>query len=217
MLQVYVDDSPGQNRRVMQAIAARYDLDRQQADTKAIIDRHHEFQLHLQKLPLCQVGIPYAPALADHMPAGNPKVRRAIKQVLTVIEALVLVQYDQREEKNNARLATLDDYATARKLLLGPLHAAMGVGKHFKYAEQLRVAIPEPEFSRKEVGSALKLNNETMVGKVLNSLVEDGLLERLNQGKKGLPSNYRWVDGVKANLETMVLPTSDQLQKFVNS
>src|SRR5207247_1704851 len=116
--QVYVDDSESHTKKVMLAIASKYDPDRAVTanDVTAIIDRHHTFQSHLQKLGPCRVGIPYAEYLAKRMPAGNTKSRRAVQQVFTIIESLVLLMQDHREPRNDYCIATLEDYEVARRL-----------------------------------------------------------------------------------------------------
>jgi hypothetical protein len=218
MVQIYLDESQHQTRRVMNAIADNYNPDQPAAnDPKAIIDRHHEFQLHLQRLPVCRVGVPYFNCLAARMPARKPKARRAIQQIFSIIEVLVVLQQDRREEKNGRLLATLEDYAVARRLLIGPLHAALGIGKDYGNAMKLKAAIKKPVFSTPEVRKALGFNNDMTTSNLLNGLMNAGLLSRLTEGRKGSPATWTWQKDGKGKLETMLLPTVEEVGQFLNS
>jgi hypothetical protein len=211
VLQVYLDDSEKQNRAVMNAIAARYDPDRQDSSAHAAqtIDRHHEFQNHLQKLPVCRVGIPYAEYLADKVPSGKTEARRVMQQVLSIIESLVVLQQHCRSLSNNQRIATLEDYALTRALLLAPLQAALGIGAaDYDKAKRLKAVKPR-QFITAEVIKVLRLSDMT-TSNFLSRLIGAGLARRLREGKRGSPALYEWTN---RNLETMVLPTVEEVRQ----
>jgi hypothetical protein len=206
MLQLHADDSKEQNRAVMVAIGGRYDPGaREEADVEAVVARHHEFQDSLRP---CRVTIPCARRLAELMPAGKPECRRVIRQVLTVVEALALLHQHRREEQDGALLATPDDYALARRLLLPSVHAAVGAGKDYKNAERLRKKITGPEFTAKEVKKALGYKSEMGPSHLLNALVKAGLLVRLTEKQGRIGATYGWANGAQSSL---VLPTAEEL------
>jgi hypothetical protein len=216
VLQVYVDDSEKQNRKVINAIAARYDPDRQDssAHIPGIIDRHHEFQNRLQSLHVCRVGIPYAEYLADKLPSGKTEARRVMQQVLSIIESLVVLQQHRRTTRNNLRIATLEDYAVTRALLLAPLHAALGIGKYYEQAKRLRAVIKRRDFTTPQAKQALGHSNEMATSRLLTSMVQAKLLERICEGKKGSPATYYWCEEAwHQNFETMVLPTVEEVKQ----
>jgi hypothetical protein len=222
MLQLYPDDSEQQNRRVMDAVAGKYNPYHTGAvvDVEAIKERHHNFQHELQGMAGIRVGIPYADYLAAQLPAGKTECRRAIQQVFTLIECLVLLQQDRRQEQNGFHLATVEDYKVARRLLLGPLQSSLGLGKDYKKANRLKTAIRKQVFSSLEVQNALGLSKMS-ANNLLNGLRRAGLLERLTEGVKASPATWRWTeqgnDKLETMLETLVLPTVAEVKKYVNT
>jgi len=212
MLQLYVDDSEAQNRKVIGAIASKYDPDRPVVDVQAVITRHHEFQRHLQSLPTPRIGIPYHKVLAAKLPAAKAESRRVAQQVFTVIESIVLLHQHCREKKNGCLIATLDDYALARRLLLPSLHAALGMGKDFKKVEQLRAAKLKPVFSTPEVKAALGFKNDMGPSRLLKELVEAEILVRVTKQQGQTPASYRWANEGRPR-QCDVLPTVEDVQK----
>ena len=133
-LLVETDDSAEQTKKVLLAVARRNSPSpgKNIVDTKAIIDRHREFQRSLKTF---EITIPYAVALAEKMPTGRIETRRAITQVLTTIKAIALLHQHQREASPQGRIeATIQDYEVARRLLLKPLSKSIGLngrrGRH---------------------------------------------------------------------------------------
>jgi hypothetical protein len=212
MVQIYVDDSEDQNRRVMRAMAAgcsRAPGGTAGPDVGAIIKRHHEFQTRLQAEGAPPIEVPFAPALAEAMPAGRVECRRAFAQVLTVIKAVVLLNRHRRLAPDGGLLATLDDYALARRLLLGPLHAALGAGKGYKdyeAFERLRAGVRKDVFTAADVRRALGFDNDMGPSRLLRGLVDAGLVVLLTVPKGRTPATYRWAGKDGPDPESMVLP-----------
>jgi hypothetical protein len=212
MLQLYVDESPAQNRRVIEAMAVRYDPDAERVDTEAVIARHHEFQNYLQKLPTQRVGIPFANALARLIPHKRAESRRTTQQLFTVIESAVLLRQHLRARKNGFVIATLEDYALARQLLLAPLQAALGIGSDYEKAKLLRSQV-DGVFTTPDVKRALGFTNDMGPSRLLNGLVNAGFILRVTEQRGNSPATYRWVNDDDPNLETIVLPTVEQVRK----
>lgn len=119
------DESVEQTRRVVDAIAASAVGSRSGAND--IIAVHHAAQRLLKRV---NVVVPFARELAAAMPVERPEARRAINHILSVIRAVVVLYQRQRvvgEIRHGDEIeATLDDYAIARQLLLGPLGRGLG-------------------------------------------------------------------------------------------
>ena len=201
MLQVRIDESEKQTRKIMQAAAQRYSIDEKTIDTKAIVDRHREFQSSLEH---CDIRIPFADVLAEKMPAAKIEARRIIGQVFGVIETIALLQQFQRERDEQGRLiATVDDYAVARGLLLGPLHAAIGLGDKYKEAEALQRKLPKGEFTSQEARKAGGFKTKMTCSNHLNGLKKIGVLEMVQKAVGPRPAVWKWAD----SLEDSVLPS----------
>ena len=150
-VEIRVDDSEEQNRRVMDGIAARYAPKRPKVDEDAIIKRHHEFQQHLQNLTIPRIDILYWWVLPEYIPEKNPKCRRAIVQVFSMVEVEILLHLHDRLNEDGVAVATLDDYAEARRMLIGPICSSLGMGPMHEDAQQLKAKFPEGRFNTTEI------------------------------------------------------------------
>ena len=205
MLEIFIDETPEQNRRVMRATARAYCTDTANVDTSVIIDEHREFQ---KSLEFCAVRIPYAARIADKIPAVKTRSRRVIGQVLATIEAITLLHQFQRERDKEGRLiATADDYAVARRLLMAPLHAAIGVGEKYKKAQKLRTKLPD-EFDTNEARTAGGYENKMAVSRALRDLASDGLIVQTAKASSHRPARWRWVE----NVDSILPAVKDVLQ-----
>jgi hypothetical protein len=208
MLQVTTDGSARQSRRVMEAMAARYDPDAAPAGVEAAVKRHHEFQSYLQGRPARRVGIPYFKALGALMPARKAEGRRVFQQVLTVVEAAVVLRGHAREGSNGCLIATLDDYALARRLLMAPLSRALGVGEEQARAKALRSKFPRgSRFTTPQVREALGHTNAMQTSRLLDALVTGGLIVRVEAKSGSRPAVYAWAAGMDIDREVTLLPT----------
>jgi hypothetical protein len=212
MLQIYVDESEGQNRKVVEAIGRKYAPDRPRVDVGAVVRRHHEFQQYLQSFPTPDVRIPYWEVLCNELPAKRAESRRVAQQVFTVIEAVVRLNRHERPGPDGRLLATADDYGLARQLLLAPIHAVLGVGKSYKDFLRLRAKVRKPVFSTPEVKEALEFDNDMGPSRLLNGLVEAGLIIRLTDQRGRTPASYQWAGGDGPDLESMVLPPVEEIR-----
>jgi hypothetical protein len=206
MLQLYMDESREQTAGVVAALAARYDPDYVPPDPAAVFRRHHAFQRSLKP---CRVVVSYGKALAGRLPMKKLEVRRAAQQVFSVIEAIALLHQHRRGRDDKGRLvATLDDYALARKLLLGPLEAALGAGRALHEFKRLRKALPAAGRQQFDSKEALEhFNNKVTRDKVLQELCELGLLKQVGPGGSHHPARWQWT-GIKV---ATVLPPAAAL------
>src|SRR5262249_33470683 len=67
---------------------------------------------------MCEVTIPYAPALAEMVPPVAIRLRRDFKTILTLIRAHTLLhQASRRKDADGRLIADLADYAAVRELV----------------------------------------------------------------------------------------------------
>lgn len=119
------DDGEEQTRAVVSAIAERY-AGGKSDDPEHLRQLHHTVQRLLRRV---QVTVPFAPLLAERMPTDRPEARRAIHQVLGLVQAIALLHQFQRlhdPQHGDPVTATVADYRVARKLLAEPLARALG-------------------------------------------------------------------------------------------
>lgn len=122
-LSIQVDDTTAHTRRVLDSIAGRYSG---AADKVVNLVPWHAYQRWLAAGPY-DVAIPFAGAIAQHYWAQANRSKRDFEQVLTAIGASALMHQAQRETDGCGRvIATVDDYAMARRFLLAVLGEASG-------------------------------------------------------------------------------------------
>ena len=205
MIQVTTDESEKQTRAVMKGVARVYSQD--EADPKAIIRRHHEFQ---GKLEYCDVRIPYAEVLAEAMPAGKIEARRVIQQMLGTVEAVALLhQFRRGRERGTGRLvSTMDDYAVARRLLLGPLDRSLGFSNRARNAyEKLhndKNLKGTERFSTPQATKAIGSTSRKVTLEAIGELEGLGVLRRAEKAKGPKPAWWAWTD---KGLDELILPS----------
>jgi len=156
MLLLSSDDSEAQTRRVLTAIAERAAQPSNTVDVERVRLVHHAAQRLLRRV---KVAVPFAPQLAAAMPAERPEARRAIGHALAVVRAVALLRQFQRHENpqhGTEILASLDDYAVARGVLLAPLGRSLGhaVPAHVQaFSEWLQTTVRHETFTVAELPS----------------------------------------------------------------
>jgi hypothetical protein len=205
-IQVHADDSSRQTRRVVRAVAEEYLETAASSDPERIIDRHRKFQLALRYV---DVRIPFARALAEWLPTDKLEARRVIKQLLATVEVIALLYQHQRTRNEQGHLlATIDDYAIARRLLIGPLSESLGCGDRIWHAYQaLRRQFPNG-FDSTQVLKAGTFTNKMTRDRRLKELTELGVLQRLSEGKGKTAARWGWTE----NALKPVLPAVEDLR-----
>lgn len=123
-LSIQVDDTAAHTRRVLDSIARRYSGDANQDVLN--LAPWHAYQRWLATGPF-QAAIPFAGEIAEHYWAQANRSKRDFEQVLTAIGASALMHQARRETTGDGSvIATLDDYAMARRFLLKVLGEASG-------------------------------------------------------------------------------------------
>jgi hypothetical protein len=111
LLSLSVTDSREQTQRVLLALARNHGI-------QAIPPEWHGLQTWLEHAQH-QVLIPYAEALAEKIPPVAVRLRRDFRALLTLIESHAILHQASREREADGRIiATVEDYAAVRALVL---------------------------------------------------------------------------------------------------
>jgi hypothetical protein len=184
-LEVTLPDDPGQVRTVMLAHA------RSVAGTQRRVVVDSAPLLAVQRwLALAgerRVDVPFAEVLANLMPATPLRMNRDFLQLLTAVQAVALLRQCQRETVDGIVIATLDDYAEARKLLASVFDtiAAEGVTKAVR--QTVEAVQEDEEVTQRELATRLQLATSTVSWRVRKAckggwLVKDPATGRIRRG-----------------------------------
>ena len=213
MLSLEVDDSETQTRAVMAKVAEVEGL----GATTDVVDfgPWHDFQRWLASGTV-DVVLPFAPALADAIPARAVRLRRDLGQVLRAIKGHALLHRQHRELDERGRIvADLDnDYAAVRDLMHGLLQETSDVKIKETTLETI-AAVTEATFGMgseegatcQAVAKILRLD-KTAALRRLKVAHGDGFVVNL-ETRRGMPGKYRATDQ-SVESETM-LPTLEAL------
>ena len=159
-----------------------------------------------------RVTIPFAHALAQAVPAGQIRMRRDFRQLLTAIQAVALLYQRQRQPDGQGRIvAMLEDYRLARQLLLDVFTAAAtgGVSQTVREAVEAVAALYDGEHpvTVKAVGDHLGLAKNSALYRVRRAIV----LGYLNNLETAKGRSARLVPGDALPDERPALPEPEEL------
>jgi len=207
MLSLNVDDSPELTKRVLAAMARG---DRQEVD----LSPWHALQEWLE-LSDRRVTIPFAMCLPDLIPENlPPRVRRDFPALLNLIKAnAILHQATRQRDENGQIVATLEDYAAVRELVVDAMahvlqNAVPSTVRTTVEAVKALTAGTSGDVSETTLAGALDLNKSS-VSRRLKLAAEGGYLKNL-ESKAGVPA--RWVVGEPMPEDQQLLPTVAQLE-----
>jgi hypothetical protein len=202
LLSVTATDTPAQTKAVLLAIA-------EDRDSEPDIQPWHALQRWLE-LGERRVTIPYAKQLAEEIPPLAVRLRRDFGQLLGLIRSHALLHQAQREQDEGRRIiATLDDYAVVRDLVVDLV--SEGVQATVKpevreAVEAVRKLAGEDGATRSQVAQELRLD-PSAAGRRLAAAAKAGYLR--NQGKGNRSS---WVIGDPLPEDIEILPAPRQLR-----
>ena len=184
-----MDESPEQTRRIherQRLMRTERGLDlRREAET--ITRRHWNAQRLLDPLP---VVIPFADRLT--FPSSWMRTRRDHARFLNLIEVSAFLHQHQREQRNGAVLASVDDYAAAYALAASVLAETLSDLKRplKETYERVRMLCEENDggVTRREIREALQMPDST----VRNWLLELVSLEYLEAEGAGVGKTTRY-------------------------
>jgi hypothetical protein len=120
MLNVTIDDSPEQTRRVLRSLAA---VKPEKRDLTLWVELQEWIAAGEHR-----VVIPYAETLAETIPTTAVRMRRDFGKVLALIRAHAILHQAIREKTNQGEIvATLDDYGAVRSLVVDSLGEGSGL------------------------------------------------------------------------------------------
>jgi len=189
--ELLMDESEEQTRRIherQRTLRTERGLELRRA-SEAVLRRHWNAQRLLEPLP---VVIPFADELT--FPSSWMRTRRDHARFLNLIEVSAFLHQHQRQQKDGAILASVDDYATAYGLASEVLKETLSdLKKPLREAyERIRgLCQGEKGVSRREVRDALGVPDST-VRRWLGELVELEYLEtETSKGGQGKSARYR--------------------------
>jgi hypothetical protein len=188
-LQIYTDDSEEQTLRVRDAIAERCMVRPSEDSLREVRKRHHEFQKALKP---AEVIIPFAAVVNRKMTSTALTTRRLLDQITSLIKVVTyLHQFSRGKNKDGDLEATLDDYAVARRLVLGPLHEATGNHDHAALKNLLRKLPSGGTFTAATARNAWEMECRKTVGRWLARLASAGAIRLEKKGVAPQPDLWK--------------------------
>jgi hypothetical protein len=209
-LTITVSDTPAQSRAIMRGAATRYT-----GGTAAPVDLapFHALQHWLAAASERRVIIPFAPRLAETVPALAIRIRRDFTKLLDLIAACAFLHQAQRmRDESGAILATVEDYRIVRDLALESFGAAAQDG----LTDKQRLAVAKVVALQAEgttgvslatVAAALGVDKSAASRRLANPLKE-GYVRNLEE-RRGHPA--RFAPGDPLPLPVSALPDPEVL------
>jgi hypothetical protein len=174
--------------------------------------RWHAFQIWLATAEH-RVAIPYAPALADLVPPVAVRLRRDFRAVLSLIRSHAILHQASRERDDNGRvIATLEDYAIVRELVVDLVSEGVEATVPPTVRETVQAVsarASEDGVSITALAGALNLD-KTSTSRRWNNARARGYLKNLETGR-GKPARIVLADPLPDDQE--ILPTPERLRQ----
>ena len=204
LLSLAIKDTMEQTKAILHALARG-----NRTEAAGQFGPWHAFQKWLEVAER-RVVVPFADSLADLVPPVAVRLRRDFRLLLTLIEAHALLHRERRDKDEQERIvATLDDYAAVRKLVVDLF--AEGLEATVKPETREVVAIVEAlgkdEVSVTEIAKALRLDKGAASRRVAVAISRGYLAN--NEIRRGRPGRIALSEPMPAEIE--ILPTSDGL------
>jgi hypothetical protein len=126
------------------------------------------------------------------MPTGKIEVRHIFSHVLTLIAVIAFLHQRRRDRSGSGQLlATVEDYAVARRLVLGPLHAAIGLGSDYGKFAPFLGKLPKEEFDSRQATAAMDAKRRNVTQTWLQKLAEMGVVRCVAEASGNRPARWR--------------------------
>ena len=186
------DESPAQTRRILAAAAKRASGSTETNDAR-IVTRHHAMQRVLAEGTPHAVLVPFAERLAERIPDDRAEARRAFGLLLSVIQASAVLHRLQRDSRDGAILATLGDYAIARRLVGSTISTSTSGAPSEpvqRFAETLLVLVRLDEhFHAPDIAERIGRPRQR-VNELLRELRRFGMIDMIEDARG--PNPARW-------------------------
>jgi hypothetical protein len=124
---------------------------------------------------------------------------------LGLIEVVAYLHQHQRGRNEWDQLeATVEDYAIARRLALGPLHTAIGLGSDHAKCTAFFRSLPEGEFDSNQAAQAMEAGSRKVTHERLNKLAEMGLIKCVAKSTGNKPARWRRTG---TSIDELILPS----------
>jgi len=207
------DESSEQTARVTAAQAKAAAAGRRAGGSDRLARRHWAMQRLLAEEEAAVV-VPFAETLAAAIPTQRVETRRAFPMLLAVVEASALVHRFQRGATDAGEiLATLEDYALARRLVGSVLAASIADSpsdpvRRFFVGLRQHVQVGD-EFTAPDLAGKLN-RRRNRVNDLLRSLRPFGVIEQTEEAKGPHPATWQLLASNLPEGE-FVLPPADGL------
>ena len=205
LLSLQVTDTPEQTRAILRAIAENRVVTIDPGPWLAL----QHWLAHAEH----RVVIPYASALAEQVPPVAVRLRRDFGQLLALIRAHAILHQATRERDGEGRiLATLEDYAIVRTLVLDVIAEGIDatvapIVRETVAAVQTLLADGHLEASLRQIAHALGLDKSAAARRIATA-VQLGYLRNL-EDRKGRPA--RLILGEPLPESVSILPSCEVL------
>src|SRR5439155_4607974 len=175
-LEVPLSDDPQQVREVMKAHARSVSgVNTKRFDTTPFLAS----QRWLALAGVRRVVVPFADVLSDLLPATAVRMNRDFRQLLTCVQSVALLRQRQRERTaDGAVIATIEDYAEARKLLATVFDTIASEGVTPAVRETVEAVQPDEEVSAADLARRLSRSKATISYRVGRALKDGWLVNR---------------------------------------
>jgi hypothetical protein len=186
LFDLYVDESPEQTRRVLEAQATQVETDGPEVE-----DEVKAWRCAQTLLKHYRVHIPYASELATEFPKDKPRARRDYPKLLNLIRSHALLYQLQRKTDDKERLvATVEDFEAILPLAETALMQSMKdmPPKQEATLAAIKANFPDREFAIYEVCQIEGMPPYKTVKRYINDFIKDGIVEW--NGQRGAGSRY---------------------------
>lgn len=210
-----VDESREQTRNIVGSIAKVAANGGNDAES-IIVPVHHAMQRMLKPL---SVRILYAPLLAERFPVQRVEARRAMPQLVGMIQAVALLRQYQKLPENGVLIADAQDYSVALDIIkptLARLRGGLDEGVKRLWHEICDRVAGEKEFTRREA-MVWSGTNQGHTNARLLLLAESGFLIETQEARGSRPGKFKVKVDAPAidSLDAGELPTPAEIQEFL--
>ena len=176
--------------------------------------RWHDLQVWLETAEH-RIAIPYAPMLAELVPPVAVRLRRDFRAVLSLIRSHALLHQARRERDPAGKvIATFDDYATVRELVVDIISEGVEATVPATVRELVEtVAASDEPLSIAQLAHLLNLDKSATSRRWQNARTR-GYLRNLEE-RKGKPARIVLGDPLPHEIE--ILPSLEELEKRVDA
>jgi hypothetical protein len=190
-LSLFTDERLEQTRRILDRLGRDHAGGARTDASERVVLVHHALQRLLRRR---EVVIPYAPRLAELMPAQRVEARRAFPHLLSMVRAGALLhQYRRKQDDEGRVIAGRGDYLLAADLLAGPMRRLLGGGLPDgarRFFARLKGWFGGESFTSADARSKEETSRSAVYG-WLAELHQSGALEQVEEARGRRPATWK--------------------------